>query len=634
MVDPWLLASDTLSDAVFLALPAVLWMFLFLFAWESPTEARDAGFGRRSFWLLLPGCLAGSLANLPFFGWSGSVLAVNIGGALIPLALSLYLPGRWLGGERRAVLVRTMAILAVLTGVIFFLLLLPTAPLSTAALGSFAGLSVPRTPLPGPGVPPVALALAGAVAAVLAAGAVFDLEAPERGRAGFGPASGFLLLASISLLLTFATTEAVANVGILSFFPYYLFAPILVGALAVAFSRPLFDLPRIAGIPFGYGAATLGVTVGADVLHESPLYGHGAGLLSIGGAGVLDLVYLSGLLAAGTGFVVLRAFPREGPHRAEPDPVPTPPGAFREAARCAARGDGTGAVAGSLRAADIGAAQARAAQGLPAAPPGTDPWAGVAVARWVAIDHANLRSLARPDAKSPYAVERALLASRLLVQIAGEVVARRLASARQRVIAFLIDLLFLSAPAVAIWGLLALTLPGNESSIAAGVPYNAALFAYPALGFLYFFGMEAATGTTVGKRILRLEVRTRELQRPGAFALLLRNVTHLVPLTILAELAGTAVLVALAPSSGGALPGVLGTGAGALLLLLLAVAGVAVVGAVSLLAINLSPERERIGDLWAGTWVVRRLSGGASAPTPGAGGAAPPASARSARVGW
>ncbi|MGI0052676.1 MAG: hypothetical protein ACRECR_00240, partial [Thermoplasmata archaeon] len=80
MVDPFELAFDVTDTLAFLLLPALLWLFLYLWAWEDEASSLAAGFGRRTFWLLLPGCLVASLANLPFFTWNSSVLAINLGG--------------------------------------------------------------------------------------------------------------------------------------------------------------------------------------------------------------------------------------------------------------------------------------------------------------------------------------------------------------------------------------------------------------------------------------------------------------------------------------------------------------------------------------------------------------------------
>ncbi len=66
-------------------------------------------------------------------------------------------------------------------------------------------------------------------------------------------------------------------------------------------------------LPAAFVAGTFGVLVGADVLRQPPLYPSSSpGLYIIGGAGVFDLVYLSGLLALATAFAAHRLLGRGG----------------------------------------------------------------------------------------------------------------------------------------------------------------------------------------------------------------------------------------------------------------------------------------------------------------------------------
>ena len=100
MVDLFQLLYDTTAIVAYLVLPVAIFAALFLLAWERGLEGDLVGFGKRTFLLLLVGGVIGYLANLPFFTWNGSVLMVNVGGALLPVAVSLVvldqriLPGR------------------------------------------------------------------------------------------------------------------------------------------------------------------------------------------------------------------------------------------------------------------------------------------------------------------------------------------------------------------------------------------------------------------------------------------------------------------------------------------------------------------------------------------------------------
>lgn len=613
MVDPMQLFADVTQDVALLALPPLLWLFLYLWAWQGGPESRIAGFGRRTFWLLLPGALVGSLANLPFFTWDASVLAVNIGGALIPLGLSLYLSARWIGVRP---VVRSVTALAVVVTLFFGLDLLPVAP-GRSGLARFAFGGFPYPPFSVPALPAVPVAYGLVAFAGLATAALLLV-----GEGGGAPLAGgrgsrglvFLILAVVGVLLTFATTQAVAGVGILSTFPFYLLAPVLIGAVAVAVARPWLDLPPLAGIPLGYGAATLGVTLGADLLRQPPLYGGTAGLLSIGGAGVLDLVYLSGLIAAATGWLVVRLV-EDGPARrrgaaeaadAARPPSPSPELDLREAARWAGHGGPKESLARSARAADRALAETRTLRGLGDGP-AEDPWYGLGTPGWVGVDHRNLRALARTTEPHPGEAARGLRTAEQLVAIARERARVAFGSVRQRATAGALDLILVTVPAVAVWTFIALASPPGTLSLLEGVPFNTAVFGYIAYAFLYFFLAEARWGTTLGKFLLGLEVRERTLAPPGRISALLRNLPRVLPLTLVGELGAPALAVFLKGGTG-VIPAASQqfVGSTALLLFLLTAAGVAAVGTVTLVALQVTDGRERVGDLWGGTWVLRR----------------------------
>jgi uncharacterized membrane protein len=86
--------------------------------------------------------------------------------------------------------------------------------------------------------------------------------------------------------------------GIVSTFPYF-FLPVaaaLVYALVVSIHKPL------SGTPIAYAAGSLGALFGADVMHLPEIHAHfkaapEGSLISIGGAGVFDMVFLAGTSA-------------------------------------------------------------------------------------------------------------------------------------------------------------------------------------------------------------------------------------------------------------------------------------------------------------------------------------------------
>lgn len=98
------------------------------------------------------------------------------------------------------------------------------------------------------------------------------------------------------------------ELGIISTFPWF-FLPIagaLIFGLLVSLRRPL------VGAPIAYASGSLGALIGADLMHVPEIHGHFQAattrtIISIGGAGVFDMVFLAGTcaMALHLGIVVL-----------------------------------------------------------------------------------------------------------------------------------------------------------------------------------------------------------------------------------------------------------------------------------------------------------------------------------------
>ncbi|MCI4354001.1 MAG: hypothetical protein L3K06_01375, partial [Thermoplasmata archaeon] len=145
MVDGLLLTTDIVETAVYLVTPPLLWMGLFVLAWGDERTSRESGFGRRTFWLLLPGALLGSFTNLLFFHWSGDFLGINVGGGLIPLVLSVLLLVRIFGDRARFLALFLIAFAVESYLLLVAVLLLPDGPaldllVGALGLGCFAAL--------------------------------------------------------------------------------------------------------------------------------------------------------------------------------------------------------------------------------------------------------------------------------------------------------------------------------------------------------------------------------------------------------------------------------------------------------------------------------------------------------------
>jgi uncharacterized membrane protein len=88
--------------------------------------------------------------------------------------------------------------------------------------------------------------------------------------------------------VTYVLARPVAGVGIV--------VPTIVPPLAAAAAALL--LSRDAAPAIAYVAGTIGTLVGADLLHLRGALALGAPVLSIGGAGTFDGIFLTGILAA------------------------------------------------------------------------------------------------------------------------------------------------------------------------------------------------------------------------------------------------------------------------------------------------------------------------------------------------
>lgn len=160
------------------------------------------GIPHRWFFTLLAACLFGSMINLPILrmgdGPEATLVAINVGGALVPSALSIYLV----------------------------------------------------------------------------------LSRPES-------ATSALIVAGVVSAVSYAIARPMKGVGIAM--------PILVAPLAAA-GASLLLAPSAPAVS-AYVGGTLGTLIGADLLNLRRIGTLGAPVVSIGGAGTFDGVFLSGLLA-------------------------------------------------------------------------------------------------------------------------------------------------------------------------------------------------------------------------------------------------------------------------------------------------------------------------------------------------
>ncbi len=582
MVGPVEIGYDIAAESAAILLLPLLWLVLFYLAWEDRPFAESVGFGRTTFWLLTATVVLAFYAELPLFPFTGDIVGINIGGGLLPLVLSAVLFARFVPPRSRSV----PAFVGIFGGeaAISFALVVTVAAPWSQALGVVA-------------VAIGATAAAGLLAAPLRLGRAFPV---------------LVGLSSGVLVATYLYSSASPQIGISETFPAYLLAPIAAGALAAALAPSLFGTESGRALPLAYASATFGVILGADLLRQPPLYGGStSAFYVIGGANFLDLVYLSGLLSLVVAYAMLRS--REGTIAPVPGgPAPPPPSPLRtlaEASREALGGTPSRAV---RRARDASRAAAdRAHRLLGHAPaPAERPWSGLGAPGWIVADQANLDAVAEAGDADTFEAHRAVQTARGMVSLSRRVGRERFASLRARTIATAIDLLLVTVPVVALW--FAYDQSGAAGTAGGfGLPLEVAAYGYIALAYLYFALVGRTRGGTIGKRWLGIQVTDRRGEAIGLLPSFVRESPKLVPISVTA-IFGPAV-VALLTNTPWNFAGYPATSSPTLLALFLglAVVTIAVSALVGLATIALSDERQRVGDHWAGTWVVRPLR-----PTP------------------
>ena len=577
LVGPVQIGYDIAAESAAILLLPLLWLVLFYLAWEDRSFAESVGFGRTTFWLLTATVVLAFYAELPIFPFSGDIVGINLGGGLIPLILSAVVFARFAPPRARS-LPAFVGIFGGEAAISFALVVTVTSPWSQA-------LGVAAT------------AAAGLLAGPLRVGRAFP--------ALVGLSSGVLVA-------TYLYSSASPQIGISETFPAYLLAPIAAGAFAAALAPYLFGGESGRAIPLAYASATFGVVIGADLLRQPPLYGGStSAFYVIGGANFLDLVYLSGLLALVVAYAMLRS--REGTLApvaggAAPPP-PSPLRTLAEASREAVGGTPSRAIRRARDASRAAADQAHRLLGRPSPPPGR-PWSDLGAPGWIVADQANLDAIAEAGESDTFEAHRAVQTARGMVSLSRRLGRERFASLRARAVATAIDLLLVTAPVVALW--FAVDLSGAAGSSGTfGLPLEAAVYGYIALAYLYLALLGRTAGGTVGKRRVGIRVTDRRGEEIGLLPSFVRESPKLVPISVTA-IFGPPV-VALLTNTPWSFAGFPSTSPGTLLALFLGLGVVTIVvsALVGLATIALSEERQRVGDHWAGTWVVRAIR-----PTP------------------
>ncbi|MCW6167288.1 MAG: DUF1614 domain-containing protein [Thermoplasmatales archaeon] len=386
----------------------LLWLFLFLFLWEDRAYAQSIGFERWTFWLLTAAVVLSVYAETTLFPFDGDYLAINIGGAVIPLVLSSVLFAYFAPPRSRSLPIFLSIFAAEAAAAFAVVVLVPTPAVQTLGVVAVA-----------------ALATLGAVALPRSLGPTREVAA-------------LVGLSSGVLVLTFVVSSTVPGVGIEVEFPQYLVGPIAAGAVAAILGSYLYGSETGRAVPLAYAATTFGVIIGADLLRQPPLYASSLkGLYVIGGGNYSDLVYLSPLLALAVAYLFLRYM--ETTHVPATDGIPLDPtspyGALAEAVRSSFSGTSEASLAISREASHAAADQARIL--LRAPPARADrPWQGLPVPGWVAADQANLDLVSQRGPFERVEAERGAQTARALVGLGRRLTMFRFATIPRRAAAY------------------------------------------------------------------------------------------------------------------------------------------------------------------------------------------------------
>lgn len=457
-MDP-LLLKNIVESVIFICMPVLLFVAVYIGHMDYSGFLEKCGFGRREVGLLLIGGLVGiilgplGLYAVPLFIYESSLLAIDLGGALIPLVLSIYL-------------IRLKKLNLVALSVIVFII----------------------------------------------------------------------------SVLTYITTEFRPSLGVVSEFPFFLFPSFCALGLTLIIYRDNIT----SAVPFAYASTTLGVLIGADIVRipqvligleqarvdmDLPI---AAG--SIGGAGGLDLVFLSGLLAMVPLLFLAPFATRHSKASVSPSlAFQTNLERTLEKAEALINDENynaalyTAVLAVDMKINDM-AYKFKINQ---------SPYVildMLQVHPYIRNDYWLLVNSSKAISKSQYDANRGIVTAKYIIRELEKVEKRLYATNSQRAGAFLIDLGIIFGIMMGFFAVGAFLRVYNLFDILAPetmiwlVAFGLWLWIAQAIYFTIFEGFN---GQTIGKRILRIKVTTDEMTKCGFMDAFTRNVIRLLDTVLL-----------------------------------------------------------------------------------------------------
>jgi len=283
---------------------------------------------------------------------------------------------------------------------------------------------------------------------------------------------GIAIVSAASFMIT-----RVTDLGVVASFPFYLLPSVLAALLAL-----LLCSHRSPSAPaYAYAVATFGVLIGGDIFHLPEIFSEPF-MGSLGGAGLYDMVYISGLLAIS---LVMPTLSSEIKHR--PTPSSAPSVLFAQGLRAAHFDEGRKYLVQAVE-----CATARVAQRIGS---GTRNSVRTIIGSIAGDDFFLLQQKPLLNDED---FKKAAITTRMLTDALTAKERHYYATALQRTVAFLIDGAVLSVLAL----LLALATERHLGSL-----FFIFLFS---LQFIYFTLLEYVAGATLGKALVGISVELED----------------------------------------------------------------------------------------------------------------------------
>ncbi len=303
---------------------------------------------------------------------------------------------------------------------------------------------------------------------------------------------------AIISIISFYITRFEPAMGIIAEFPYFLL-PSAFG-IGLAF---VFEKSGQTRIPYSYSVSVLGTLIGADLVRIPLLVQEGV-FGSIGGAGAMDLVYLSGLMAA----VPLVAFYYfKYPSTIAEDPLD-------ESLKLLRSGHYRESIGNAIYSVDIElnkVARLFERTEKSGINPGVEIMIKLGLHPMVIKDYVNLLESKHDPSLS--SAQKAYYTSKLMVNNIKKNMNDKFSSIMRRMAAYLVDVFLITVPILVPILYLYISIPDYTAIYEYQSLFLALFSLIISIQFLYFTISEWLFGTTIGKALFGLRVMSDDFKK-------------------------------------------------------------------------------------------------------------------------